>query len=188
MLTKTNPLKQRSPQELSALCQAGDASACQLLKVGKVGFDAGGVDQNRANLTYGMSDPNTPLAQTQPFAEGGQALLAPYPMDFDEMSDSDIEGEGDNYDIQSLLAVLEDGEAEELIQAIEAFPVVATVARMAIKTSDGAVEGEGGPKDDLIPAKLSDGEFVFSAEAVDAIGLENLELMHNQAKQSAATL
>jgi hypothetical protein len=34
----------------------------------------------------------------------------------------------------------------------------------------GAVNGPGGPKDDVIDAKLSDGEFVMTAKAVENLG------------------
>jgi hypothetical protein len=34
----------------------------------------------------------------------------------------------------------------------------------------GQIAGPGGPKDDKIPAMLSDGEFVFTAKAVDNAG------------------
>ena len=34
----------------------------------------------------------------------------------------------------------------------------------------GMINGPGGPKDDKIPAMLSDGEFVFTAKAVDNAG------------------
>ena len=34
----------------------------------------------------------------------------------------------------------------------------------------GMIEGPGGPKDDKIPAMLSDGEFVMTAKAVDNAG------------------
>jgi hypothetical protein len=34
----------------------------------------------------------------------------------------------------------------------------------------GMISGPGGPKDDKIPAMLSDGEFVFTAKAVDNAG------------------
>ncbi len=41
-----------------------------------------------------------------------------------------------------------------------------------VGTQDGAIEGPGGPKDDLIDAKLSDGEFVIPAEVVRRKGTE----------------
>jgi hypothetical protein len=34
----------------------------------------------------------------------------------------------------------------------------------------GQISGPGGPKDDLVPAMLSDGEFVMTAKAVDNAG------------------
>jgi hypothetical protein len=34
----------------------------------------------------------------------------------------------------------------------------------------GMINGPGGPKEDKIPAMLSDGEFVFTAKAVDNAG------------------
>ena len=48
----------------------------------------------------------------------------------------------------------------------------------AIEVShEGEIEGPGTGTSDSIPARLSDGEFVFSAEAVEVIGVENLERM-----------
>ena len=41
----------------------------------------------------------------------------------------------------------------------------------------GEVDGPGGPKDDLIPAMLSDGEFVMPVGAVKKFGLDKLEKM-----------
>lgn len=67
------------------------------------------------------------------------------------------------------------------------YPIVAEIARMAMKTSDGYVEGEGGPKDDLVPARLSDGEFVLTKEAVDMIGVDKLEKLNELAAQGAAS-
>jgi len=47
----------------------------------------------------------------------------------------------------------------------------------------GPVEGPGGPKDDLINAKLSDGEFVMPAEVVEFYGLDRLHKMMAKAKE-----
>ena len=35
---------------------------------------------------------------------------------------------------------------------------------------NGQISGPGGPKDDLVPAMLSDGEFVMTARAVENAG------------------
>ncbi len=42
----------------------------------------------------------------------------------------------------------------------------------------GFVKGPGGPKDDKVPAMLSDGEFVMSAGAVQKYGVDTLESMN----------
>jgi hypothetical protein len=43
----------------------------------------------------------------------------------------------------------------------------------------GYVSGPGGPRDDLIPAMLSNGEFVINAAAVDRIGLSFLDYLNH---------
>lgn len=48
---------------------------------------------------------------------------------------------------------------------------------------DGSVKGPGGPQDDVIPAKLSNGEFVISAPAVQFFGVDKLNKMNEQGKQ-----
>ena len=48
---------------------------------------------------------------------------------------------------------------------------------------DGAVKGPGGPTDDAIPAKLSNGEFVMSAPATAFFGVDKLTQMNEKGKQ-----
>ena len=43
----------------------------------------------------------------------------------------------------------------------------------------GHVRGPGGPRDDKIPALLSDGEYVINAKAVDRIGVNNLNALNH---------
>jgi hypothetical protein len=49
----------------------------------------------------------------------------------------------------------------------------------------GPVEGPGSGVSDSIPARLSDGEFVFTAEAVEVIGADNLMAMMKDAEAQA---
>jgi hypothetical protein len=61
-----------------------------------------------------------------------------------------------------------------------------TVVMRAIEVSkDGEISGPGNGTSDSIPARLSDGEFVFSADAVEEIGVDKLEAMHTRAKERA---
>lgn len=48
---------------------------------------------------------------------------------------------------------------------------------------DGSVKGPGGPQDDAIPARLSNGEFVFSQPAVQFFGVDKLTKQNEQGKQ-----
>ena len=59
------------------------------------------------------------------------------------------------------------------------------VMDVAIEFSgSGPVEGPGSEISDSIPARLSDGEFVFTAKAVDVLGADNLMSLMKQAEKS----
>jgi hypothetical protein len=49
----------------------------------------------------------------------------------------------------------------------------------------GPVEGPGSGVSDSIPARLSDGEFVFTAKAVEEIGADNLMQLMKEAEAQA---
>lgn len=51
------------------------------------------------------------------------------------------------------------------------------VAQLA---AGGHVRGPGGPREDKIPAMLSDGEYVLPADTVEAVGKENLDALRAQ--------
>lgn len=48
---------------------------------------------------------------------------------------------------------------------------------------EGEVKGPGGPTDDAIPAKLSNGEYVMSAAATAFFGVDKLDKMNQQGKE-----
>jgi len=52
-------------------------------------------------------------------------------------------------------------------------------------SGDGPVEGLGTGESDSIPARLSDGEFVMTAQATDKIGSDNLQNMMDGAEESS---
>ena len=164
MLNNVTHLSDKSPQELLTLCMNGDSAACQQLEFGKP-------------------------PQIAKYAHGGDVenLLAPQEMMMGGMEDEGMVPQVDA-SFAPLLEILGPEKAEELTIAIEAFPVVAEVAEMATKTSEGQVDGMGTGVSDEVPARLSAGEFVFSAEAVAAIGLEKLEALHEEAKRQASSL
>ena len=52
-------------------------------------------------------------------------------------------------------------------------------------SGEGPVDGPGTGVSDSIPARLSDGEFVFTAKAVEEIGADNLEAIMMEAEANA---
>ena len=52
-------------------------------------------------------------------------------------------------------------------------------------SGSGTVEGPGTGKSDSIPARLSDGEFVFTAKATEELGSDNLKLIMKEAEAQA---
>jgi hypothetical protein len=161
MLNKTNPLDPRyKAQALLARCQQeGDMDACYELSYSKMSSEIAKMSEG------GMM--SSLLAMEEP------------------MEDMEMEEEASG--LESLRDVVGEEAFSQLEEAMEYFPVVRQVAEMAMHTSDGEVDGLGGPKDDKVPARLSPGEFVFSAEAVQALGLDKLEELHEYGKQLAAS-
>jgi hypothetical protein len=47
------------------------------------------------------------------------------------------------------------------------------------KAAGGMIHGPGGPKDDMIPARLSDGEYVIQASAVEKLGKNLLDYLNS---------
>lgn len=169
MLNKQNPLQPQmtmgggTQQALLQRCQQeGDNAACYELMQGKK---------------------ERPTGQALGMAEGG-SLLAPEEM----MMEEEMMVEEDPF--LPLREVIGDEAYAELMAAMVDYPVVALISEMAVKTSDGQVGGlgDGSGVDDNVPARLTEGEFVFSKEAVDVLGMENLENMHQQAKSAAGAM
>ncbi len=85
---------------------------------------------------------------------------------------------------------LDENEEEILMQELEVNPQLSIifdkVMEVAMEFSgSGPVEGPGSEVSDSIPARLSDGEFVFTAKAVEEIGADNLMSMMKEAEAAA---
>ena len=84
---------------------------------------------------------------------------------------------------------LTEDEQDMLSEALESNVALAMVFDKVLDVAaefsgEGSVEGIGTGVSDSIPARLSDGEFVFTKKAVDSIGAENLQLMMDEAEQA----
>lgn len=85
--------------------------------------------------------------------------------------------------------ILEEDEQEYLFKALDDDPRLEEILDKVILSStefagSGEVEGPGTGISDSIPARLSDGEFVFTRKATDQIGAENLQQMMDDAERA----
>jgi hypothetical protein len=84
---------------------------------------------------------------------------------------------------------LDNEEQDYLMNALEADPKLSQIFDKVIDTASefsgaGEVEGPGTGVSDSIPARLSDGEFVITKKATDAIGADNLQAMMDEAERA----
>ena len=105
----------------------------------------------------------------------------------DMESDDVMEDDYLEFDLEEALTPEEQSfltqELEQNTQLATIFDKVIDVAQEF--AGSGPVEGPGSGTSDSIPARLSDGEFVFTAEAVEEIGADNLQQMMEAAEASA---
>ena len=81
-------------------------------------------------------------------------------------------------------------EETSLMNKLEADPELSVMFDKLMETATefsgaGPVEGPGSEVSDSIPARLSDGEFVFTAKATDQIGADRLQSMMEDAEAEA---
>ena len=84
---------------------------------------------------------------------------------------------------------LDNEEQSYLMNALEADPMLSQIFDKVITTASeftgaGEVEGPGTGVSDSIPARLSDGEFVFTKKATDQMGADNLQMMMDDAERA----
>ena len=125
------------------------------------------------------------------FKEGGVAIMiAPKEeMPEAEPMKSDEEMENDYLDFvveESLSESEEKYLLEKLEQDDRLSQIFDKVMDVATEfAGSGPVEGPGSGVSDSIPARLSDGEFVFTAKATQQIGADNLQRMMEEAEMEA---
>jgi tape measure domain-containing protein len=81
--------------------------------------------------------------------------------------------------IGNLGGLLGDNSKDATIRVLtEALALKASGVDPTRKASGGYISGPGGPKEDKVPALLSNGEFVIQASAVDKLGLKTLSMIN----------
>ena len=125
-------------------------------------------------------------------AEGGSiddqmVMVMTPPMESEMESDEDME---DGYTRFIMEEALTEDEEDMLMSKLEQDEELAMLFDKVIDVAQefagsGPVEGPGSGVSDSIPARLSDGEFVFTAKAVEEIGADNLMAMMKDAEAKA---
>ena len=143
-----------------------------------------------------MAEDNNPLLSTRQIRKEGGSLLADDMMMMEEQetpvmsemdSDSDME---DNYLEFIIGKALSEEEEDMLMSKLEQDNEMSIIFDKVIDMAQefagsGPVEGPGTGVSDSIPARLSDGEFVFTAKAVEEIGEDVLMSMMKEAEDAA---
>ena len=142
-----------------------------------------------------IDEENNPLLGTRQIkAEGGeidnQMLMVMTPTQEPEMpmeSDDDME---DGYTRFIMEEALSEEEEDMLMSKLEQDEELSMLFDKVIDVAQefagsGPVDGPGSGVSDSIPARLSDGEFVFTAKAVEEIGEDALMSMMKEAEAAA---
>ena len=103
-----------------------------------------------------------------------------------QLPDNEME---DSYIDYILDESLDDSEQEYLADALQKDPRLEGILDKVMITASefsgaGEVEGPGTGVSDSIPARLSDGEFVFTRKATDQLGADNLQVMMDDAERA----
>jgi len=179
--------------ESSAAIQGEMAQTANQLK--QRGFSPERIDEllEEAFELRNYSELETALSKPILKAEGGDIegqmtmLMMPNEPEEDMLPDDEMEDEYLDFILDEAL----DSEEEDYLmsqlqsndQLSEIFDKVIDVAQEF--AGSGPVEGPGSGVSDSIPARLSDGEFVFTAKAVEEIGADNLMAMMKDAEMKA---
>jgi len=162
----------------------------------------GGILETDRLINFAEGKNKVPFADRHykvPFAEGGDvdaqmAMMmpteeAPMPeeQEQDMMPDEQMEDEYLDFIIDQSLSPEEE---TSLMSKLEADPELSVMFDKVMDTATefagaGPVDGPGSGVSDSIPARLSDGEFVFTAKATEQIGADRLQSMMDDAEAEA---
>ena len=147
---------------------------------------------SNSGLDYTFTLPEKFKTDRKQKAEGGEIddqmlMVMTPPMESNMESDDDME---DNYTRFIMEEALSEEEEDMLTSKLEQDEELSMLFDKIIDVAQefagsGPVEGPGSGVSDSIPARLSDGEFVFTAKAVEEIGEDTLMSMMKDAEAAA---
>lgn len=138
-------------------------------------FDMFIQDQESKDMFLNLLKNRDKILEREQKAEGGEMEMLP---------DEEMEQNFIDFIVDEALS---EEEESMLMEQLEANPELSMVFDKVIEkasefTGAGPVDGPGTGTSDDIPARLSDGEFVFTAKAVEQIGADNLMQMMKDAE------
>ena len=141
--------------------------------VARMGYEEGG-------------DVDSQMSMMMPMEEAMPAEEA-MPMEETMMPDEQMEDEYLDFIVSQSLSSEEE---MSLMNKLEADPELSVMFDKLMDTATefsgaGPVEGPGSEVSDSIPARLSDGEFVFTAKATEQVGADRLQSMMEDAEAEA---
>ena len=156
--------------------------------------NSGDIDAGDFKLLRKQKQEGGPMMMDEPVSlpeEQEQDMVQEEPMlpEAEPMMDSDEEMEDEYLDF-ILDEALDEEEEDFLMNQLEANEELSIIFDKVIEVASefagsGPVIGPGSGVSDSIPARLSDGEFVFTAKAVDEIGADKLMAMMKDAEMKA---
>ena len=153
------------------------------------GFAEGGDVDNQMNALMPVEETSADEEDRDIEAqmEELEAAKSSLPAEEDMMPDEQMEDEYLDFVISQSLSPEEE---TALMNKLEADPELSVMFDKIMDTAiefsgSGPVEGPGSEVSDSIPARLSDGEFVFTSKAADQIGSERLQSMMEDAEVEA---
>ena len=132
-------------------------------------------------------DVDAQMAMMMPAEEAIEEAPMPIEQEPDMLPDEQMEDEYLDFIIDQSLSPEEE---TSLMNKLEADPELSVMFDKLMDTATefagtGPVEGPGSGVSDSIPARLSDGEFVFTAKATEQIGADRLQSMMDDAEAEA---
>ena len=150
-----------------------------LLEKRQIRNEGGAMDEQMSMLMEGEKTHTMPDGTVMPGATHEE---------YEQMlPDEEMEEDYVDYVMQETLS---NEDRNYLISALEKDDRLSEIFDQVVESAtefsgSGTVEGPGTGRSDSIPARLSDGEFVFTAKATDEIGSDNLMSMMKDAEAAA---
>ena len=160
---------------------------------GQIELDKQALDPNRQMAQEGgMAMPPELMQQPMPTEEPPVDTYPNIPpeemaeVEASQLPDDEME---DDYLDFIVSESLSGQEQQYLMESLEADPQLSSIIDKLVLTASeftgqGEVDGPGTGVSDSIPARLSDGEFVFTRKATDQLGADNLQTMMDDAERA----